>query len=181
MLRPPTFLTCKESLRVCFYPSTSSFRLAHWLRGKFVAKVSTRSRREDWIREEHGQVVAAAGECVWYQPLKESGSRKKKFDAKFCDGVYLGIQENSLLKWIGISEGVVRAWSIKLRPESEKRNVDEFNGFVGLSWQVRPSSSRDGMKILPGIEKDLVLEIQDNVDQPKKDVVVEVKRKGYVP
>ena len=36
------------------------------------------------------------------------------------------------------------------------------------------------MKILPGIEKDLVVEIQDNVDPPKKDVVVEVKRKRYV-
>ena len=120
------------------------------------------------------QPLPQFGECVWYQPLKESGTRKKKFDAKFRDGVYLGIQENSLLKWIGTPEGVVRAWSIKLRPESEKWNVDEFNGFV------RPSSSRDGMKILPGIEKDLVVEIQDNVDQPKKDVVVEVKRKGYV-
>ena len=80
---------------------------------------------------------------------------------------YLGIQENLRLKWIGAPEGVVRAWSIKLRPESEKWNVDEFNGFVGLPWHVRPSSSRDGMKILLGIEKDLVVEIQDNVDQPK--------------
>ena len=52
------------------------------------------------------------GECVWYQPLR--GERDgSKLDPKFEDGVYLGLQEGSALKWIGTSDGVVRAWTIK--------------------------------------------------------------------
>ena len=49
-----------------------------------------------------------------------------------------GVQEGSALKWVGTEAGVVRAWSIKRRPEDERWVVDELNHMIGLPWQLKP-------------------------------------------
>ncbi|CAJ1331146.1 unnamed protein product, partial [Effrenium voratum] len=147
---------------------------------RFQRGVDGRTGYERSTGKQWRQRLPQFGECIWYQPLKESGTRKKKFEGKFDDGVFLGIQENSLLKWIGTPEGVTRAWSVKLRPESEKWNLEEFNSFVGLPWHLKPNVSRDGSSIIPVMEKDVVVELHDR-PEPERQVVVEKRSKGYVP
>ncbi|CAJ1372050.1 unnamed protein product [Effrenium voratum] len=147
---------------------------------RFQRGVDGRTGYERSTGKQWRQRLPQFGECIWYQPLKESGTRKKKFEGKFEDGVFLGIQENSLLKWIGTPEGVTRAWSVKLRPESEKWNLEEFNSFVGLPWHLKPNVSRDGSSIIPVMEKDVVVELHDR-PEPERQVVVEKRSKGYVP
>ena len=147
---------------------------------RFQRGVDGRTGYERSTGKQWRQRLPQFGECIWYQPLKETGTRKKKFEGKFEDGVFLGIQENSLLKWIGTPEGVTRAWSVKLRPESEKWNLEEFNSFVGLPWHLKPNVSRDGSSIIPVMEKDVVVELHDR-PEPERQVVVEKRSKGYVP
>ena len=60
-----------------------------------------------------------------------------KLDARF--EVYLGIQEGSAMKFIGTAKGVVRTWTIKRRPESERFEAEIFDSMVGVPWEMMPS------------------------------------------
>ena len=122
------------------------------------------------------QCLPEFGETVLYQPLKgeRSGS---KLDARFEDGVFLGIQEGSAMKYIGTTKGVVRAWTVKRRPESERFEAEIFDSMVGVPWELVPSSVA-GMK-----ERGMRQEI--SMDLPAEGLVDEAaeerKSKGYVP
>ena len=72
------------------------------------------------------------GECVWYQPLKgeRSGS---KLDPKFDEGIFLGIQEGSAMKWIGTGTGVHRCWTIKCKFGGDRWDGSLLKHMIGLS------------------------------------------------
>ena len=130
-----------------------------------------RSARKPWRVK-----LPEFGECVLYQPLKGESSGSK-LDPRFENGVYLGIQEGSALKWIGTEEGVVRCWSIKRKPDSERWDAEHLNRIVGLPWQLRPpvDASRS-------VERGpLELKIDEAPVPEMLDKVVEKRRKGYVP
>ena len=90
------------------------------------------------------QKLPEFGECVFYRPLQEKGGKQRKLDAKFEDGIFLGIQEGSALKWIGTSEGVLRAWSLKLKPPSDKWDRKQLDAILGLPWGLRPPKPDQG-------------------------------------
>lgn len=70
------------------------------LLSRFQCGADGRTPYERSVRKPWRIKLPEFGECVLYQPLKGeiSGS---KLDPRFEDGVYLGIQEGSALKWIG--------------------------------------------------------------------------------
>ena len=57
----------------------------------------------------------------------------RKIQPKYVDGVFLGVQEGTELKWIGAAEGVVRAWSLKLKPEAESWDKQRLEEIIGRS------------------------------------------------
>ena len=122
------------------------------------------------------QCLPEFGETILYQPLK--GERlASKLDARFEDGVYLGIQEGSAMKFIGTAKGVVRTWTIKRRPESERFEAEIFDSMVGVPWEMMPSRVA-GMKDLSmrqGISMDLPS------DPLADEAAEESKTKAYVP
>ena len=118
------------------------------------------------------------GEGIWYQTLKgeKEGS---KLEPKFERGIFLGVQEGSAPKWIGTNEGVVRAWSVKRRPEAERWVVDDLNQMIGLPWQLKPPvEASKKVDVGGGIE--LAVEYVEP-PKPEEVVVKEKRRRGYVP
>lgn len=104
---------------------------------RFQCGADGRTPYERSVRKPWRIKLPEFGECVLYQPLKGeiSGS---KLDPRFEDGVYLGIQEGSALKWIGTEVFCCRCWSIKRKPDSERWNAELLNQIVGFPWQLRP-------------------------------------------
>ena len=118
------------------------------------------------------------GETVWFQPLK--GERAKgKLEAKFEEGIYLGVQEGSTMKWIGTTSGVQRAWTVKCRPEEERWNRDLMQNLIGLPWQLKPRSEQMERPILPARIEVALPEVP--ADEKEEEKNESKKRKPYVP
>ena len=100
-----------------------------------------RSARKPWRLK-----LPEFGEGIWYQPLKgeKEGS---KLEPKFERGIFLGVQEGSAPKWIGTNEGVVRAWSVKRRPEAERCVVDDLSLY---SWKLGCELANAVYSMAPG-------------------------------
>eukprot|EP00435_Cladocopium_sp_Y103_P049982 s1685_g15.t1 len=146
--------------------------LSRYQRGEDGRTPYERSTRKPWRL-----MVPEFGECVWYQPLKGERGEGSKLEPKFEDGIYLGLQEGSALKWIGTRDGVVRAWTVKRRPEDKRWIQEELNHLVGLPWQLRPPLEAS-KKVELGGEISLQVEYQP---PPAVEDVKEKRRKGYVP
>ena len=92
-------------------PWLVDFAGALWSR--YQLGIDGRTAYERSTGKKWKQKLPEFGECVFFRPLKDGSGKQRKLDAKFEDGVFLGIQEGSALKWIGTSEGVLRAWSFQ--------------------------------------------------------------------
>ena len=117
--------------------------------------------------------LPAFGECVLFQRLK--GERNPaKIEPRFEDGVYLGLQEGTALKWIGTDRGVERAWSVKRRPRDEQWKKEALESLVGLPWQLKPPVTAD-----PGPLRPIEIELSEEPKMPEP--VVKLKGRDYVP
>ena len=97
--------------------------------------------------------VVPLGECVWFRRLKDHQKRSKKFDSEWREGVWLGHSRSSNESLIGTASGVVRAWSIKRRPEGERWSAEAIRSIQGTPQQ--PDPSRIGMHIPVRLEEDM--------------------------
>ena len=71
----------------------------------------------------------------------------------WVDGAFLGAPRTSNADAIGISTGVIRAHSIKRRPEEEAWGGDDIEASNGT--QPKPMQSRSGFKIPTGVADEL--------------------------
>ena len=117
--------------------------------------------------------LPAFGECVLFQRLK--GERNPaKIAPRFEDGVYLGLQEGTALKWIETDRGVERAWSVKRKPRDEQWTKSALESLIGLPWQLKPPAAPDRGPLQP-----VEIELADAPKMPEP--VVKVKGGDYVP
>ena len=117
------------------------------------------------------------GESVLFQPLKGERSQSK-LDPKFEEGIFLGIQEGSALKWVGTPTGVQRAWSIKTRAGHERWDQALMQCLVGLPWQLRPKREEVESR-RESLPADLDVRLPADVPQSSEPAVK--RKKGYVP
>jgi hypothetical protein len=112
-----------------------------------AASVVNRSRKDDegfsayrrWKGREFTKPVAEFGECVLYAPAASAG--KDKFDARWKEGVWLGVRMESGESLIGTDGGVVKARDFRRKAENGGRwSVTEFDKFVGVPWEPYPGA-----------------------------------------
>ncbi len=79
-----------------------------------------------------------------------------KMDAKFLDGVYLGISQRNSEYFIGTPEGVFGSRTIKRFPYEERLNFEFIDKVKGVPWLLRldPETAVD-IKISPEIDLDM--------------------------
>ena len=83
--------------------------------------------------------MAHFGECVLYTPAMSAG--KDKFDARWKEGVWLGVRVESGESLIGTNEGVVKARDFRRKAEIGGRwSVADFDKFVGVPWEPYPGA-----------------------------------------
>ena len=61
------------------------------------------------------------------------------------------------MKFIGTAKGVVRAWTMKRRPESERFEAEIFDAMVGVPGEMMPSrvAGMKDLRMRQGISMDL--------------------------
>ena len=69
------------------------------------------------------------------------GQRKNlnKLEVRWHDGVFLGLRESTNEYLIGTATGVVKAFSVKRKPESEQFVLEDLLSVKGVPWQPVPS------------------------------------------
>ena len=86
-------------------------------------KVSRRQGWENSLRKERGRrckiPLAIIGEKIWYRPMDKYKDRSK-LEARWEDGVWLGISRESNEILVGTKDGVMRAYAITRRPADER-------------------------------------------------------------
>ena len=121
--------------------------------------------------------VAVFGECVLYKELRDGTAGRGKIDSDWNSGIWLGVRGRTGEHIIGTNEGVVKAWSVKRRPDEEKWDMAAVNAVKGTP--ARPKPGRDDPRI--PIRIDLPRRIGSGVDQPPGFVPrrVYIKKRDY--
>ena len=97
------------------------------------------------------------GECVWFLRPKSKG--KDKSDARWEEGIWLGIREESGEHIVGNKNGVVKVRSVRVRGSHEdKWNWVEFQELQGTPWE--PTPGRPGVEMRANIN----LRVEDGMD-----------------
>ena len=89
--------------------------------------------------------VLPFGESVWFKHLKDPTTGDNKFLSPWEEGIWLGHARSSSECLVGTKQGVLRAWSVKRRPEEERWNADLIRGMQGTPQ--RPDPSKPGVDV----------------------------------
>ena len=89
------------------------------------------------------------GECVHYLPLNhlELG----KAEARWKDGIFLGLRLESGEKLVGTHEGVFKVRSIRRKVESERWDAKQHDMLTCLPWKPYSSTDDDAILVKPPI------------------------------
>ena len=82
--------------------------------------------------------LPAFGERVHWLP---AGKRKSTLDMKWQEGIYLGIVRRSDESLVGMTDGVVKARSIRRMTTDNRSDAQLFNSIRGTPWQPVPGKS----------------------------------------
>ena len=117
------------------------------------------------------------GESVWFKLLKDKEGRAgHRMESDWREGIWLGHARSTSEVIIGTTEGAVRAWAIKRKPEEErwsKEGVKEMQGTPSQPDPGRPGASIPIRVSIPACD-DVPL---DEVVPPREG---EVPRRVYI-
>ena len=110
--------------------------------------------------------MAEFGESILYMPLRGDVSDKRKakanLEARFQDGVFLGLGDRSDEIIVHGAEGIRKARTIRRRCEGERWRKDELLGITGTPLQPNPgeTDARIRTRMEPG------LAVENTMGQP---------------
>ena len=82
--------------------------------------------------------IAIFGESVWYKEMNDNKGDKAKIESRWHDGVWMGVKGRTGEYIVGTSVGVVKAHTVRRKPEDMRWNADEINAVVGTPHQPKP-------------------------------------------
>ena len=95
---------------------------------------------------KHERPLAEFGEQVHYPPLDRKHNASHSPDVRYEEGIWLGLVMKSQEVIIWTPSRVVRARSIKRRPEDVRWNADEVMKIVGAPWNPTPGGEPDRLQ-----------------------------------
>ena len=104
------------------------------------------------------------GESIWFKRLRDQKRRGGKFDSEWREGIWLGHARSSDEHLIGTDAGVVRAWTVRRKPEEERWQGMAIKALRGSPQQ--PDPARPGMRIPIEVEFDPEEEFQEDRVEP---------------
>lgn len=131
----------------------------------------TPQERAGWQSQS---LVQEFGEVVQFIPFR-SESRADKFDAKFREGIWLGLDSRTDEGIVGTRYGVYRTSTIKSVPEDQRWDVVKVLSVVGLPWDPTPTVDADDGARLPNPDA-----VEAEVVPKDPEVPESIVRKMYI-
>ena len=91
------------------------------------------------------------GELVMYKKLGEIVQERKSLESTRYEGVWLGHARGSGEALLGTKDGVVRAWTVRRKPEEERWDAKAITEMRGAPAKPNPS--------MPGISAPIAVNI----------------------
>ena len=82
--------------------------------------------------------VAELGESILYKPLSSKGDAVDKLEARFEEGIWLGVESRTGEIRMGTSSGVAKSRTIRRRIEAEGWNAKAAQEITGTPWNPAP-------------------------------------------
>ena len=73
-----------------------------------------------------------------YKPLSPKGDTVDKLEARFGEGIWLGVKSRTAETRVGTPGGVVKSKTIRRRIEAEIRNATAAQEITGTPWNPAP-------------------------------------------
>ena len=80
--------------------------------------------------------VVPFGEFVRYKKLGETSQERKSLESTWFEGVWLGHARGSSEALVGTKDGVVRAWTIRGKPEGERWDAEAITEIQGPPFEA---------------------------------------------
>ena len=80
-------------------------------------------------------------------PMTANHLKANKMDARWEPGTWLGFEPRTDEVRIGTASGIVKARSVRRRPESERWNAEAIRKIVGTPWEPVPGKSNEAGKL----------------------------------
>ena len=80
-------------------------------------------------------------EKVWYKEMRDNKRHEAKLESEWKEGLWLGHQRSSNEMVIGTTEGVVKAYAIRRKPDDEKWDAKLIEEMKGTPQQPNPNKS----------------------------------------
>ena len=104
--------------------------LAHWVSVTLNRyKIHAHGKTAFQVATGHScrRPITAFGESVLWKNSAKPGTRRDKGDSEFREGIYLGVTGRSIESIIGTPEGIVRAYSVRRVPQSQRWSMDDLH------------------------------------------------------
>ena len=82
--------------------------------------------------------------------MRPESAGEKKLETRWENGIYLGVRPESTEIIVGNEKGVVKTRTYTVRPEGQRLQKEEFEGFQGVPWE--PIPGRGGIEIKSSIK-----------------------------
>ena len=86
--------------------------------------------------------LACFGEKVHFKPLEGSSvGRTDNLEAKWDDGIWLGVESRTGENRIGTESGIVKCRSVRRKPEEERWSATALKALTGAPWDPSPGNA----------------------------------------
>ena len=93
--------------------------------------------------------LAEVGESILYKPLSTKGDSVDKLEARFEEGIWLGVESRTGEIRVGTPSGVVKSRTIRRRIEAERWNAAAAQEITGTPWNPSPRvQARTGSAVI---------------------------------
>ena len=120
---------------------------AAWLITRFEVGVDGRNANERLKGKRYNKELIPFGECIHYN-LIDNDQRKTKLEARWCDGVFLGMRKGSDEYLVGTKDEVYKTRSVRRKADQDKHDQKQLLEVRGLPWQPTPDN-QNNCDILP--------------------------------
>ena len=92
---------------------------------------------------KHHRALAEFGESVLYLPLDRKNNPIPHPEARFQEGVWLGLDQRTEEVWIGTPSGIIKCRTVRRRPEPERWSSEAAMAVRGTPWEPTPGVDPD--------------------------------------
>ena len=109
---------------------------------RFAAQIMSRSHRGTdgmtGCRRACGRSRRPRRYMPWSEKVLEQSKRKVQVEAKWHEGIFLGIKDESEIAVVGTPHGIVFSRSIRRVPKEDSGDGMLFNSISGAPWELQP-------------------------------------------